>query len=90
MSSCVYGLCLIGENEFGEFSAIGNGEDSAVNYAEITKEQFMSPSKNSYLNQDNCANDHKQDERDFFQAQRRCQETLFECSKNLNDKNFET
>lgn len=134
MSSCVYGLCLIGENEFGEFSAIGRGEDDAINYAEITKEQFisLSPSANGFeykdrlhgLMQDivcsllketpspilvskhihgrainnkaeldyykaNCADDHKEDERDYFQAQRQCRETLVECAKKLADKDFE-
>ena len=36
-----YGKCFIGENEFGELIPVGCTEVNAVNYAEITKDEFI-------------------------------------------------
>jgi hypothetical protein len=44
VSSIVYGVTFIGEDAYGDFSPVGFGEDNAVNYKEITKEQFLSKS----------------------------------------------
>jgi hypothetical protein len=36
-----HGRCFIGENERGELFPIGNTQENAMNYKEITKEQFI-------------------------------------------------
>lgn len=36
----IYGSCLVGEDEHGDLIAVGKSEENAVNYSEITKEQF--------------------------------------------------
>jgi hypothetical protein len=41
MQSMFYGMTFVGEDEYGEFSPVGSTEDNAVNYKEITKEQFL-------------------------------------------------
>lgn len=35
-----HGSCFIGENEKGELSPTGKSEENAINYIEITKEEF--------------------------------------------------
>lgn len=39
--SIFYGRGLIAEDERGELSRVGDSEENTVNYAEITKEEFM-------------------------------------------------
>lgn len=36
-----HGRCFIGENERGELSPVGNGKENAINYSEITKDDFV-------------------------------------------------
>ena len=43
MNSHMYGMCFIGEDQFGNFSPVGTHEDNAQNYSEIDKDRFLSP-----------------------------------------------
>lgn len=47
MSSEIYGMCFVGEDEFGNFSPVGQSEDNAVNHFEIAKEVFNGPTNRS-------------------------------------------
>jgi hypothetical protein len=36
-----HGRCFVGENEYGELMPIGNTQENAMNYKEITKDEFV-------------------------------------------------
>ena len=40
--SKIYGMCLMGENEYGEFSPIGRHKGATDNWYEISEEEFLS------------------------------------------------
>lgn len=40
-NTCMYGSCLIGENELGDLVPVGKEEDNAINYIEISKDEFI-------------------------------------------------
>jgi hypothetical protein len=42
-----YGSSLIAENEYGELAPVGKNEENAVNYHEITKNEFIMDSDNT-------------------------------------------
>lgn len=45
MDSIFYGMCFIGEDDRGGFDPVGSTADNALNYKEITKEQFLGYNK---------------------------------------------
>lgn len=40
-NTTLYGKCLVGETSFGELTPVGKTEDHAVNYIEISEEEWM-------------------------------------------------
>lgn len=41
-NTTIYGECLIGENANGNLEPIGNTEEHAINFFEITEEKWLS------------------------------------------------
>jgi hypothetical protein len=41
IETVMYGSCLVAEDAYGELHPFGKREDNAVNYSEITKEEWM-------------------------------------------------
>lgn len=48
MASYGYGMGYVGEDEWGNFHAVGKDEDNASNFSEITREEFIGPTKRAW------------------------------------------